>query len=101
MIKLRDKAAKRCSFAFAYFPDWYKTQEMCASVVSQGLFMLVYCRNRYKTQKMCDEAVDGRLAALKFIPDWFVTSEILEKFHNALLSNNGIHLLLIEDIFLL
>ena len=28
---------------------------------------------------MCDEAVDNCLAALKFIPYWFVTSKILKK----------------------
>ena len=63
---------------------------------------------------MCDEAFDDCLAALKFIPDWFVTSRMLEKFHNALFSNDDIllmkilmkilitsHLLLIKDIFLL
>ena len=33
---------------------------------------------------MCDEAVDNCLAALKFIPDWFVTSKMLEKLDNAL-----------------
>ena len=38
---------------------------------------------------MC-EAVDNCLTALKFIPDWFVTSEMLEKFHNALLANADI-----------
>ena len=63
---------------------------------------------------MCDEAFDDCLAALKFIPDWFVTSRMLEKFHNALFSNDDIllmkilmkilitsHLLLIKVIFLL
>ena len=31
---------------------------------------------------MCYEAVDDCLAALKFIPDWFVTSEMTKKtFH--------------------
>ena len=29
---------------------------------------------------MCDEAVDGSLAALKLIPDWFVTSKMIENF---------------------
>ena len=33
---------------------------------------------------MCDEAVDNLLAALKFIPYWFVTSKMLEKLGNAL-----------------
>ena len=27
---------------------------------------------------MCDEAVDDSLAALKFIPDWFVTSKMIK-----------------------
>ena len=28
---------------------------------------------------MCDKAADDSLAALKFIPDWFVTNKMLEK----------------------
>ena len=32
-----------------------------------------------KTQKMWDEAVDDYLAALKFIRDWFVTSNAIKK----------------------
>ena len=47
---------------------------MCERVISEGHFMLVYCPDRYKTQRMCDKAVDHCLEALKFIPDWFVTS---------------------------
>ena len=82
---------------------------MCDRVVSEGSFLIVYCPDRYKTQRMCDEAADDRLAAFKFIPDWFVTSKTLENFDNA--SHNNIlflmkiliksHLLLIKDIFLL
>ena len=45
---------------------------MCDRVISEYPFMLVYCPDKHKTQKMCDEAVDDCLAALKFIPDWFV-----------------------------
>ena len=39
--------------------------------------------DRYKTQRICDEAVDVCLAALKFIPNWFVKSKMLENFDNA------------------
>ena len=39
---------------------------------------------------MWDEAVDDCLVALKFIPDWFVTSKMLEKFDNALHANDDI-----------
>ena len=49
--------------------------------------ILVYCLNGYKSQRMRNEDVDDCLATLKFIPDWFVTSKMLEKFHNALLAN--------------
>ena len=57
---------------------------MCDSVVSGDPFMLVYCLNKHKTQRMCDETVDDCLTVLKFIPDWFATSEMLEKFENTL-----------------
>ena len=33
---------------------------------------------------MCDEADDGSLAALKLIPDWFVTSKMIKKLFTAL-----------------
>ena len=85
-----DKAVNTCFLVFYSGPDRYKTQEMCDRVVSKDAFMLIYCTDRYKTQKMCDEVVYDCLAALKFIPDWFVTSKMLEKFHDALLADDGI-----------
>ena len=39
---------------------------------------------------MCDEAVDDCLAALKFVPDCFVTSKKREKLDNALHANDDI-----------
>ena len=39
---------------------------------------------------MCDGAIDYCLAASKFIPDWFVISKMLEKFHNSILANDKI-----------
>ena len=36
---------------------------------------------------MCDEAVDDCLAALKFVPDCFVTSKKLEKLDDILFYN--------------
>ena len=39
---------------------------------------------------MCDETVDDCLAELKIIPDWFVPSKMLEKFHDALPANDDI-----------
>ena len=63
---------------------------MCDRVVSKGPFMLICCPDKYETQKMCDETVDNCLAALEFIPHWFVTSKMLEKFHNVSLGNDDI-----------
>ena len=39
---------------------------------------------------MCDEPVYNCLAALKFIPDWFVASKMLEKLDNVLNANDDI-----------
>ena len=39
---------------------------------------------------MCDEADDDCLAALKFVPDWFVTSKMLKKVDNVLHTNDNI-----------
>ena len=39
---------------------------------------------------MCDESVDDSLSAFKFIPDWFVTSKMLEKSNHALHANDDI-----------
>ena len=33
---------------------------------------------------MCNKAVDESLAALKLIPDWFVTSKMIKECFNAL-----------------
>ena len=60
---------------------------MSDRLFSDETFMLIYCLVRCKIQKMCDEAVDGFLAASKFIPDRFVTSKMLESFHDTLFSN--------------
>ena len=61
---------------------------MCDRVIFEDPFMLIYCPDRYETQQMCNEAVDNCLRALKFIPEWFVTSKIPETFHDALFSND-------------
>ena len=59
---------------------------MCDKV-SKDL-MLKYCPDKYNIQKMCYKAVDSYLLALKFVPDWFVTSKMIKKFDNALFSND-------------
>ena len=39
---------------------------------------------------MCEESIDDCLAALKFIPDWFVTSKMFEKLVNVIHANDDI-----------
>ena len=76
-------------FFYICFYSWLvKTPVMCERVVSEDYFLIVYCIN--KIQRMCDQAADDCLAALKFIPNWFVKNEMLETFHIALLANDDI-----------
>ena len=46
--------------------------------------------DRYKDRRMCDKAVDSYLLAVKFVPDWFVLSKIIEKHDNAVFSDKNI-----------
>ena len=39
---------------------------------------------------MCDKAVDDSLLALKFVPDWFVTSKMIKKRFTALYADENI-----------
>ena len=46
--------------------------------------------DRYKARRMCDKAGDSYLLAVKFVPDWFVLSKIIEKHDNAVFSDKNI-----------
>ena len=73
-----DDAFNRFCLVFDSIPDWYKTQEMCDK--TNDPFLIVYCLDKYKTQKrMCDDS----LAALKLIPNWFVTSKTIDRLQTA------------------
>ena len=58
-----------CFFVFGSIPKWCKTQGMCDRVVSEDLFLIVYCLDKYKTQIVFDESIDDCLATFKYIPD--------------------------------
>ena len=63
---------------------------MCDKVISADPFMLVYCPDRWETQKICNEAVDDCLAALNFIPVWFVTGKMIKNILTALCAGTNI-----------
>ena len=58
----------------------------CDRVVSEDLFLIMYCTDKYITQKI----VDDSLAALKLIPDWFATSKMVKKLFTALYADENI-----------
>ena len=83
------KTVNTCFFVFNCIPDQYETQEICDIALSLYPFLIIYCPDQYKTQIMCDESVDDSLAALKIIPDWFVTCKMIKKFYTALYADDG------------
>ena len=82
------RAVHRCFFVFDSILDQYKTQEIYDIVVSSYPFLVVYCPDKYIPQKMCDEA-DDSLAALKLIPNWFVTRKMIKKLYIALYTDDS------------
>ena len=53
---------------------------MCDRVVFEDPFTIVYCPDKYKTPKMLDKGVDDSVAALKCIPNGFVTGKMIKIF---------------------
>ena len=63
---------------------------MCDRINSNDPLKLKYRDDRYKTQEMCNKAIDDFLPALKYVPDWFVTSKIIKKLLNAFYAGDNI-----------
>ena len=62
---------------------------MCDRVITAGPFSLRYIPDQ-QTQQMCDKAVDDYLAALTFVPDWFVTNKMIKLLFTALYPDENI-----------
>ena len=82
-----DKAVDDYSVALEFGPNQYKTQEMCHKTITKYYFVLTYCPDKYITQKKCD---DNFPLTLSFVPDWFVTSEMIKKLFTALFADENI-----------
>ena len=78
-----DKAVNTYPSTIKFGLECHKIQEICDKADNRCFLYFIYCPYTCKTKRMCDEAVDDCLTALKFIPDWFVTNKMLEKFHDA------------------
>ena len=63
---------------------------MSDRITSDDPFSLRYVPNQYKAQQICNKAVHDCIAALKFIPDWFVTNKMINKIFTALHAGENI-----------
>ena len=52
------------------------------------LFSIIYVPD--KIQQICDKVVDDCLVGLEFLPDWFVTSKMIEILFTALYTDENI-----------
>ena len=90
--KMCDKAVDTNPFTIKFVPEYNLNLILfLINIIPRNMWYplyIPYCLDKYKTHKMYQETVDDCLAALKFIPDWFVTSEMYEKFNNAFHAND-------------
>ena len=84
-----NKTFNICLFLYYSIPDWCKVQEMCYRVVSEDLYLIVYCSDQYNFQIMCNITADYSAAALKLIPNWFVTSKMMKNLFTALYTDES------------
>ena len=85
-----EKAVATFHFVFNYFPALYKNQKISDKPFSEDCFMLKYCLHRHKTQELCNKTVDNVLPTLKFVPDWFVTKNMIKKLYIATFADDNI-----------
>ena len=50
---------------------------MCNSIISEDPFSVRFVPDQYNTQQMFDKTADDCPAGLKFVPSWFVTSNMI------------------------
>ena len=68
--------------AFHHIADHFKTQEMCEKAIEEDPWQLKDVLDCFKTQKMCNKAVRYYLFSLQFDPDWFVTQQQIDLWHD-------------------
>ena len=69
--------------AFLLIPDHFKTLGICDAAVRIEPCFSVGVPDHFKTQKMCDDAVRKGLFSLRDIPDWLVTREQIQSWHDS------------------
>ena len=90
--EMGDKVVNIHSSTIQFVPECYKTQKMCDKSFLPVFFVYFWWSffNEIcswlivETQEIRDKAVDHCLAALKFVPDCFVTSKMIKKLFTAL-----------------
>ena len=66
--------------AFFLIPDSFKTQDMCIKGVEACPWQLYYVPDQ--TRETCDRAARNDFFSLHFVPDWFVTQEQIDLWHD-------------------
>ena len=99
--------AQKLPYLLRYVPDWSRTQQMCDKAILENGRTIKFVPGCYKNQEMCDKAVDNYphalefvrkcykaqeicLATSKFVPDWSVTSKIIQILLTAFYADENI-----------
>ena len=69
-----------CKWLLDFVSNEYMTQKMCKRTVFVQPYAFV-C-GYYKTKEMCERALDHNQKLLRFFPNCFVTTRILDNFDN-------------------
>ena len=85
-----DKAADNFHFVFNSFAALYKNLKMCDKPFFEDCFMLKYCLHRHKTQELFNKTVDNVIPILEFVPDWFVTKNMIKNLYAAIFADDNI-----------
>ena len=67
---------------FPDITDEFKNQKICIYAVREDPDMFEFVPDRFKSQSMCNNVIFKNLLLIKYVPDWFLTAEMIEKYQD-------------------
>ena len=108
------EALRNNPWALRHVPDYLKMQDMYNEVVLLRPYLLQYVSDHFKTEEtrikalevgpwlfkyipdhlnrnMCDKVVKDDSSSLQYVPDWFVTQQQIDLWHDDYHDDDGDH----------
>ena len=89
--EMYNEAVRNNPWALRHAPDNLKAQDMSNEAVCLRPHLLQYVPFHLRMQEICDKPVRDDSSSLQFVPDWFVTRDGVDMWHDDNYDDDGDH----------